>query len=621
MNAGALFRAGRVAEAFAILEELYAQNANFRYRGGAQTVLAALERLGDRLIGQYVEEENYRGARMLLERLQERFGDKLQVVRTWRENLIKIAESKRDEALAHLAAKRFHEAHVTSREMFKIWPPIEGGRETILKIAQQYPLVVVGVSQPALEFDPQSLVNRAARRCGSLMYRTLVEYVEQQSEGGLYVSPWGVIRQSDDRRSLVFDLRTGEGPDEVTAFDLSSQLLSLADPNSTNYHPTWASLMDSVSVEGNSRVDVQLRHPSLLPQAFLQVRLDGDVKGATRYTVAAQSDTETRFEAVRFEGQDASPKPVVIERFYAEPRKAIQDLRKGKIDMIDRVLPSDAVRLQDDASMLVGAYTFPSLHVLLPNTDNPFMANRTFRRALVYGINREVILHKGLLGGQEVTGCKVVSAAIPAGIDRGDPSAYAYDERIQPLPYDPVMAAILMQLANQQLTASADLKQEPAPELGELVLAHPAGEQANFVCKQIQTQLDVIGIKCKLKSMEPGRIRPSDGQYDLLYMELTMREPLVDLGRAFGPSGAAAAKEPFVALNLRRLNRAETWKDARERLYDLHRLLYEDVTVVPLWQMVDHFAYHNGLRGLRERPIFLYQDVEEWRVIPPTPKE
>jgi ABC-type transport system substrate-binding protein len=271
--------------------------------------------------------------------------------------------------------------------------------------------------------------------------------------------------------------------------------------------------------------------------------------------------------------------------------------------------------------MVIGTYTFPSLHVLLPNTENPFLANRTFRRALVYGVNREVILHKGLLGEEEVEGCKVVSAAIPAGVSRGDPSAYAYDDRIQPLPYDPVMAAILISLANQQLGAAADQKQEPAPELGEFVLAHPAGEQANFVCKQIQTQLDVIGITCKLRAMEPGRIMPADGQYDLLYMELTVREPLVDLGRVFGPSGVAASKEPFVALTLRRLDRAETWKDARERLYELHRLLYEDVTVVPLWQMVDHFAYHNGLRGVRDQPIFLYQDVEKWRVTPPTPKE
>jgi ABC-type oligopeptide transport system substrate-binding subunit len=625
LNAGALFRAGRLGEAFAILEDLYSQNPQYSYRGGAQTVVAALERLGDRLIGSYVETENYRGARMLLERLQKSYGDRLQIVRTWRDKLIEIAQTKRAEAEALLAAGKFHEAHVVSREMFKVWPTVEGGRDTIVKISEQYPLIVVGVSQPALEYDPQSLVNSATRRCGSLLYRTLVEYVEQQSEGGLYASPWATIRQSDDRRALVFDLLADAGRDDVTAFDLSSQLLMLADPSASSYQPTWASLMASVAVQGPQRVHVDLRRPSLLPQAYLQVRLDENVPSATAYQVSTRDETGTRFEPIA-SGTESRPKPVVVERFYPEPRKAIQDLRKGQIDMVDRLLPTDAARLRDDESMVIGTYAFPALHVLLPNAENPFLANRTFRRALVYGINRPVILHKGLLGEREIgekqiPGCRVISAAIPAGLGRNDPLAYAYDERIQPLPYDPVMAAILMKLAQQQLAAAADQRQEPAPELGELVLAHPAGEQASFVCKQIQAQLDVIGIKCKLRPMDPGETRPSDGRYDLLYLEIMMREPLIDLGRVFGPGGIAAAAEPFVALTLRQLDRAETWKDARERMYELHRLLYEDVTVVPLWQMVDHFVHHTGLRGVPDRPIFLYQDVEQWRVIPPTPQE
>lgn len=41
LNAGVLFRAQRAEEAFAILEELYRQNREYRYQGGAQTALAA----------------------------------------------------------------------------------------------------------------------------------------------------------------------------------------------------------------------------------------------------------------------------------------------------------------------------------------------------------------------------------------------------------------------------------------------------------------------------------------------------------------------------------------------------------------------------------------------------
>jgi ABC-type transport system substrate-binding protein len=240
-----------------------------------------------------------------------------------------------------------------------------------------------------------------------------------------------------------------------------------------------------------------------------------------------------------------------------------------------------------------------------------------FRRALVYGINRPVILSKGLLDQQKVEGVQVLSAPLPAGVNRDDPAAYAYDTRIAPLPYDPVMAAILRQLAEQQIAATAEKRKEPVPELKELVIAHPPGEQPRFVCQQIKTQLDVVGIKCALRELPPGQNLVPDGKFDLLYVELAMREPLVDAQRLFGPGGFSVVTDPYIRLVLRQVDQAENWKEARDRLYELHRLLYEDVTLLPLWQMIDYFAYHRGLRGVQERPIFFYQDVDRWGIVPP----
>ena len=330
---------------------------------------------------------------------------------------------------------------------------------------------------------------------------------------------------------------------------------------------------------------------------------------------------ETRFEPASPAAPSGEPCPVIVERFYAEPRTAIDDLRKGKIDAIDRLLPTDARRLRDDESLHVAAYAFPSLHVLVPNRDNPFLANRVFRRALLYGINREVILHKGLLDGVQLEGTRVSSAPLPGGVTSNDPASYAYDESISPLPYDPVMSAILLRLADQQLGAAADKKQQPAPELKELVLAHPVGELPRFICRQIQTQWEVIGVRCTLRELPPGQTRVTDGNFDVLYAEFTMREPLVDVASLFGPGGLAETNDPFVNLTLRRLDEAANWKEARNVLHELHRLLYEDVTLLPLWQMIDYFVYQTGLTGHRDRPIAFYQNVEQWRVVPPIQQE
>jgi len=620
LNAGALFRAQRVEEAFAILEELYGQNRQYQYQGGPQTALAAMERVGERLIGLQVEAQNYRAARLLLERLQRLYGGTLQTIATWRDKLIALATAKRDEAAAHLAAQRFRQAHEAGQEMLRIWPALPGGREVVLEIARQYPLVVVGVAQPALNFATAAPDDPAAQRTDYLLHRTLVEFVERGPEGGAYASPWGTVQQSADRTELIFELRPQPGV-AFSGYDLSRELLAMADPGSASYQPAWASLMSEVKVQSVRRVRVKLRHPHVLPQALLQVQVSDSGPLGARYRVAEQAAGETRFEPANPPAAGAEPSPVIVERFDAEPRKAIEDLRKGKLDAIDRLLPNDALRLRDDDTLHVGTYAFPSIHVLVPNRDNPFLANRVFRRALVYGINREVILHKGLLDEAKVEGTRVLSAPLPAGVTRDDPAAYAYDESIAPLPYDPVMSAILLRLADQQLGAAADKKKEPAPELKELVLAHPAGELPRFVCKQIQTQWNVIGIKCALRELPPGQCRVPDGKFDLLYAEFTIREPLTDAAALFGPHGLTQAADPFLSLTLRRMNEAANWKEARDLLHDLHRQLFEDVTLLPLWQMLDYFVYQSGLTGLQDRPIAFYQNVERWRVVPPVQQE
>lgn len=621
VNAGSLFKRGRIAEAFAILEELYGQNSEYRHQGGRATVRLAMDHVGKSLIGGYVENQDYVSARMLLERLNKDYGNQLTVAATWRNDLIDVATGLKNKAAEHLAAKRFRQAHETSREMMKVWPGIEGGRELILEIARLYPLVVVGVSIPAFEDDPASLDNSAARRAGSLLHQTLLRYTERGPEGGRYACPYGMVQQSDDRTELIFDVREEDTGGHFTGYDLSRHLLSLADPAGKNYQPSWASLMANLKMEDVNRVRVKLRRPHVLPQALLQSRLTVGNDSSSRYKMAEQSETETRFEPVKSDPDSDELEPVLVERFYPEPREAITALRKGKIDIIDRILPTDAMRLRDDPSLVVGTYGLPSISVLVPNTDKPFLDNRTFRRALVYGINRDVILNKGLLNGAKIDGCRVLSAPIPAGVTENDPAAYAYDERIRVSKYDPVHAAILLRLAEHQIATAADMREEPAPELGELVIAHPPFELPRFVCKQIQTQLNAVEIKCSLRELPPGRTTDPNGEYDLLYLELSMREPLVDVARIFGAGGIAPSTDPYVGLALRQLEEAENWKDVRERLHELHRLINEEVTVIPLWQMTDFFVYHSGLRGVRGRPVDFYQDVDQWRVVPPVLKD
>ena len=73
LSSAAAFRQQKYDEALAILEELIAQNANYRAGENSPTVRERLGDIADRLIGEYVQKEDYRSARGLLARLAKQY--------------------------------------------------------------------------------------------------------------------------------------------------------------------------------------------------------------------------------------------------------------------------------------------------------------------------------------------------------------------------------------------------------------------------------------------------------------------------------------------------------------------------------------------------------------------
>ncbi|MEA3342076.1 MAG: hypothetical protein U9R15_19090 [Chloroflexota bacterium] len=70
-------------------------------------------------------------------------------------------------------------------------------------------------------------------------------------------------------------------------------------------------------------------------------------------------------------------------------------------------------------------------------------------------------------------------------------------------------------------------------------------------------------------------------------------------------------------LALRQLDWATDWPQVSAKLREIHRIAHNDVAVIPLWQLTDHFAHSRSLQGIGERPVMLYQNVEQWRIVVP----
>ena len=97
-------------------------------------------------------------------------------------------------------------------------------------------------------------------------------------------------------------------------------------------------------------------------------------------------------------------------------------------------------------------------------------------------------------------------------------------------------------------------------------------------------------------------------------MELAIWEPVVDARRLFGTDGIVGGTTRYMGLALRELDDAADWGQVRECLRRIHRICYDDVTIIPLWQLLDHFAVNRaGLEGAGGKAVSLYQGVEQWR--------
>jgi ABC-type transport system substrate-binding protein len=475
-------------------------------------------------------------------------------------------------------------------------------------------------------------------------------------DGGQYICPVGKCLPDTDSlgRRINFqirpDIRWAEGDETLTSYDVARRLLAMAEPADPSFRGDWAELMKSVNVRSVTEFDVDFRRLHVRPECMLQTILYPYTKAAPSSGRAptngpfvisqsknapAQSPSpaknsgepwvippattnfsETTFFANTqyFASKPSMPKELLVRRYTTGPN-AIHALKQGDIQVLDRIAPWNLPLLKNNLNITVGKYSVPLVHCLVPNFNRPLMKNRTFRRALAYGLNRDAIL-KQLIGNEPIEGCRVVSGPFSSGITGDDPLNYAYDERILPRPCDPRMTIALAGVTLKEYKEAEKKQGREATRLPRLVLAYPEDEIAAVACASIKYQLEClpcIKIEVVLKPLKgpaPERV-PDD--VDLLYTELSMGEPIADAGRLFGENGLASGSSPYVALGVKQLQSQSEWTKIREQLHRLHRIVYDDVTILPLWQLVDFYAYRKGNRGIGEKPYTIYQNFEQWQ--------
>lgn len=606
----------RYFQTMSTLEELRATAPEYEQA----SVNLGLSRVTDALMRHYQSKNDLGSAKKLLERVDRAYGDALPSVVVWKNQFLQMAEDRKQEAIDMMNAGRFREARKAALEMSNISSSVSGGAELLAEIRRKHPMVRVGVMQRAGELDPGNLFSWSARRAGMLVYRPVVQFLETGSEGGKYQFALGKMKLSEDHLQLTMtiDPKIEAG---ISGYDLTQILGQRATPGANTYDASWAAIVKSLATPGPTQIQVRLQRPHVLPHALMQFCLPDSREAPSplpaAYRLQAAEDAETSFVLRNADTQSEQPVEI-IEVFYDDPREAVNDLLRGEIDVLDQLYPGDARRYQQSKQIQLGSYALPSIHMLVPISDHPYLAKDKFRRALMYSTNRSEILRGELINSDDPSDGRLVSGPFPVGSSKDDTLNYAYDPSIAPMTYDPRLAQLLLHMVSKDVSAQSLKLKVPVPENKPLRLAVPNFELARVAAQALVQQWEQVGIKAELVMLPEGRAFDIDLKCDLAYVTATMWEPAIDIERLLGGNGPASSSNAFIVQGLTRLRQARSWRETRLALQDLHRLVDDHLPLLPLWQITDRFAYSPQLQGLKPRAVALYDNVAAWRLVTPT---
>lgn len=602
---GSTFRASKHDETLTLLVELHRRNPQ---RQGLST---AYERTTVELVKARLAAKNYRGARGLLTTFAKRFPETAPaVVAPFHTQLQEQAAQLVAQANAAATAEKWSEANALCQQALDVWPAVEGGSALSQQIHNRYPAVTVGVigsppaATPTTPTQPTAaFTDWATRRMQRLQATPLAELVDGE-KGPAYRSPFGKLVPQADARQFI--LRLNEGNESAT--DLARRVKPSG---------AAATVIAGVRARGLTDLLFEFHLPQLRPAAWLQLSLQDSATGSEaaaapwgQYVVVPGSPERITFRR-RLEVTAPSTAPQLVhERRFAEATPALAALRRGQINVLDRLPPWELGKAKNLSEVRLLPYAIPTVHLLIPNGSRPLTANRNFRRALLYALDRESILKQGLLADQSVAGCEVISGPFPKGPDR-QPWSYAYDADVKVRDYDPSLASLLMEVGRGE----AGVNQ---PAATPLILAHDDQPTTKIAVQSIARQLTRIGQPVTLQQTSGGQLNPSA---DLQYVELAIHEPLVDAWVLLGPGGLAGPCSPLMVEYFRGLENAADLAAATAKLQAIHRLTAAELPVIPLWQTTNFAAVHSSLQGIAEKPVSLYEDVLAWQIAWRPPQE
>jgi peptide/nickel transport system substrate-binding protein len=527
----------------------------------------------------------------------------------------------------------------------RIWPELDGVLALYNKAFAAEPTLDVAVSDVASPLGPWTRTPADARLTRLLYLPILASSDDDARKGNKPGQLAAALESSDLGRRLLLRIRPGffwsDGSRPVSAIDVARDLVDRTDPHSPRYEARWAELLDRVEVTDPARVEVRLNRAPLRPALWLlgpvgpaHASIDGRVAtagrdrplvsdGAYQCFTANGERVELRLrddregsssgEAGGLGGEAALTAPRIArvrEVRLPTGQSAVGALRRGEVSMIDHVPPDQVAGLAAAGDIKVGSYGQPVLHVIALDGRNPALRSRSLRRALSYAVDRKGLLEDYLLKHPATDKDTVADGPFPKG-------SYADAPAVKPLESHPWLAKMLVAAARKELGG------QPI----SLNLEYPAIPEIGMMAQKLADSFRAAGIEITTAEVLPSRLEAelrSGRQFDLAYRVLKCDEPVFDAGMLLCPgyeappeaNALASTASPRTLQLLLQLERASEWPTARGLVLQIDRESRDELPVIPLWQLVDHYAWRDRLNGPAPSAGELYQGIATWEIMP-----
>ena len=511
-------------------------------------------------------------------------------------------------------------------DALRIWPTLDGVEARYRELFLTMPTLETAVVDVPAPLGPYAH-SPADLRTTRLIYLPLLEYDDDDARKGKRAAQLvQTIETSDLGRRMLIKLRAGvpwsDGSRAASAVDVARDLTDRTDPNSPRYIARWAELLDRVEATDDSRLEIRLNRPPLRAGPWFLGPVGAAHAGSDGREASASPErpwvcdgpfiaVEAKPDLVEFRRREPGKGLIRIREIrQASPAAGLAALRRGDVSLLARVPPDQAKALESEPGIKVGTYNRPTVHLIALDGRNPALRLRTLRRALSYAIDRKGLLEEFVLKRPIDEGDRPANGPFPAG-------SYADAPATPALEWNPMLAKMLTAAARKEIGGSPI----------QLKLEHPPSAEARATVGRIANAFKAAGVEIELVEISESRLESelrAGRKFDLAYRAVRVNDPVSDAGPLLMPgydapaeaNCMASAASPRILQLLLALERTADWTSARGLAVQIDRESRDELPVIPLWQIVDHYAWRDRLKGPAKTTERLYDRIETWEIAP-----